>query len=74
MAEEILAPLAGKIIQMDLEVGKAVEEDDEIMVIEAMKMEIAIESDEKGVVKEILCSQGTPVKAGQALVIIELSK
>ena len=53
MAEEILAPLAGKIIQMDLEVGKAVEEDDEIMVIEAMKMETPVFAPCSGTIKEI---------------------
>ena len=35
-------------------------------------MEIAIEADEQGTVKELLCSQGSPVKAGQALLIVEL--
>ena len=42
-----------------------------LVVVEAMKMEIAIEADEAGVVREVLCAQGSPVKAGQALVILE---
>jgi biotin carboxyl carrier protein len=43
-------------------------------VIEAMKMEIPIESDEAGTVKEVLVSQGSPVAAGQAVIILELEE
>ena len=39
--------------------------------MEAMKMEIAIEADEAGTVREVLCAQGTSVHAGQALLILE---
>ena len=70
MAEEILAPLAGKIIQMDLEVGKAVEEDDEIMVIEAMKMVNQIEAECSGTVVAILVENGQPVEFDQPLFVI----
>jgi acetyl-CoA carboxylase biotin carboxyl carrier protein len=42
MAEKILAPLAGKIIDIQIGVGDSVEEDQEIVIIEAMKMETPI--------------------------------
>jgi biotin carboxyl carrier protein len=71
MAEEILAPLAGKIIQMDLEVGKAVEEDDEIMVIEAMKMETPVFAPCSGTIKEIKVKKGDDVEEDDILAIIE---
>ena len=54
MAEEILAPLAGKVIRMDLEVGKAVEEDEEILMIEAMKMETPVFAPCSGTVRELI--------------------
>ena len=42
MAHEMTAPLAGKILQVALEVGTKVEEDDDGFIIEAMKMENSI--------------------------------
>ena len=39
MAEDVLAPLAGKVLSLAVEVGAVVQEDDEVLVLEAMKME-----------------------------------
>ena len=36
---DVLAPLAGKILAILVEPGAKVEEDDELLVIEALKME-----------------------------------
>ena len=71
MAEEILAPLAGKIIQMNLEVGATVEEDEEILVIEAMKMETPVYAPIGGTVKEIKADEGDEVEEDQVLAIID---
>ena len=70
MSEEILAPLAGKIIQLNLEVGTTVEEDEEIMVIEAMKMETPVFAPVTGKVKEIRVAEGDEVAEDQVLAII----
>jgi biotin carboxyl carrier protein len=71
MSEEILAPLAGKIIQMNLEVGATVEEDEEILVIEAMKMETPVYAPIGGTVKEIRADEGDEVEEDQVLAIID---
>ncbi|MCB2169274.1 MAG: acetyl-CoA carboxylase biotin carboxyl carrier protein subunit [Deltaproteobacteria bacterium] len=71
MSEEILAPLAGKIIQMDLEVGKTVEEDEEILVIEAMKMETPVFAPCSGTIKDIKVKKGDDVEEDDLLAIIE---
>ena len=71
MTEEILAPLAGKIIQMDLEVGKTVEEDEEILVIEAMKMETPVFAPCSGMIKDIKVKQGDDVEEDDLLAIID---
>ena len=42
MSEDVFAPLAGKIVSIEMEPGTPVEEDDEILVIEAMKMETPV--------------------------------
>ncbi|MDJ0721870.1 MAG: acetyl-CoA carboxylase biotin carboxyl carrier protein subunit [Desulfobacterales bacterium] len=71
MPEEILAPLAGKIIQLNLEIGKAVEEDEEILVIEAMKMETPVFAPLSGTVKEVMVDEGDEVEEDQLLAVID---
>ncbi len=71
MSAEILAPLAGKIIQLNLEVDATVEEDEEIMVIEAMKMETPVFAPRGGKVKEILVAEGDEVAEDQVLALID---
>ena len=68
---EILAPMAGKIIEIKVNVGDSVKEDDEVAVIEAMKMEMPIMSYSDGTVKEIKVAKGDSVEADQVLMIIE---
>jgi acetyl-CoA carboxylase biotin carboxyl carrier protein len=54
-----------------VEVGDRVEVGDPLCIIEAMKLMNEIESDQAGVVKQILAENGQPVEFGQPLVIIE---
>jgi len=71
MSEEVLAPLAGKIISVGVEPGAAVEEDDEVLVIEAMKMETPVYSPCDGTIKEVKVKQGDEVEEDDLLLIIE---
>ena len=71
MTEEILAPLAGKIIQMDLEIGKAVEEDEEVLVIEAMKMETPVFAPCRGTIKAVKVQEGDDVEEDDLLAVID---
>ncbi|HEV7919074.1 MAG TPA: biotin/lipoyl-containing protein [Solirubrobacterales bacterium] len=41
------------------------------MIIESMKMEMPVEAEDDGVVKEVLCSEGQAVAEGDALVVLE---
>lgn len=61
MAEEILAPLAGKVINVMVQPGSKVEEDDEILVIEAMKMETPIYSPCDGTITDVKVKEGDTV-------------
>jgi acetyl-CoA carboxylase biotin carboxyl carrier protein len=54
-----------------VEVGDSVAVGDPLCIIEAMKLMNEIESDQAGVVKQILAENGQPVEFGQPLVIIE---
>ena len=71
MEHEIVAPLAGKVLQLNLEVGGKVEEDEEALIIEAMKMETPIYSPCSGTVKEIRTKEGDAVEEDDVLAIIE---
>ena len=68
---DVLAPLAGKIWEVLVEVGAKVEEDDELIVIEALKMEHPGYSPAAGTVKEIKVKKGDGVEEEQLLIVLE---
>jgi len=71
MTHEIVAPLDGKVFQLRIKTGDKVEEDEEILVIEAMKMETPIFVPCDGTVKEIRVKEGDLVAENDVLVIID---
>ena len=71
MAEEIRAPLAGNIWSVLVEVGAKVEEEDELIIIEAMKMENLIYSPCAGTIKEIRVKVGDKVEDDDVMIVIE---
>jgi len=71
MAEEILAPLAGTIVSVNLEVGATVEEDEEVFVVEAMKMETPVFCPCSGTVKEIKVKKGDKVEEDDVLAVVD---
>lgn len=68
---EILAPLAGKVSDVLVEVGAKIEEDDEVLIIEALKMENTVYASSGGTVKEIKVKKGDSVEDGAVLMIVE---
>ena len=66
---EVLSPAAGKIIEVNITVGQKVTEDDEIFILEAMKMENPIIG-ESGTVKEIRVNAGERVEEGDVLAVL----
>ena len=71
MAEQVLAPLAGNIWKLSVELGETVEEDDELLVIEALKMENPIYSPCDGKIAEIKVKQGEQVEEDDVLILID---
>lgn len=63
-------PIAGKIIEINIKVGQAVTEDDELFIVEAMKMENPVFGD-TGTVKELNVKVGDRVQEGDVLAVIE---
>ena len=68
---EITAPMGGKVIEVKVNVGDTVSEDDEVIIIEAMKMELPIVATGDGTVKEVKCEVGDAVEAEMVLVVLE---
>ncbi len=71
MATSVNAPMVGKILRIEKHVGDRVDEDDVVIVMEAMKMEIPVVSPASGVIKVIKISPGQAVEAGDLLAEIE---
>ena len=68
--EEILAPLAGQVLEITCAVGDAVEEDDEVVVIEALKMETPVYAPCDGTIAEIRVKEGDSVEEDDVLVVL----
>ena len=68
---EVRAPMAGKIIDVKVKSGDAVNEGDEVVILEAMKMELPVVAEASGTVKEVNCKKGDGVEAEAVLVVLE---
>ncbi len=71
MTTPVTTPMVGKIVSISVKVGDRVEENDEIAVLEAMKMEMPVVAPSSGVVKEICVSAGQEVEAETPVAIVD---
>ncbi|SDS26157.1 Biotin-requiring enzyme [Formosa sp. Hel1_31_208] len=67
----IKAPMPGLILEINIEVGQDVQEDDALLILEAMKMENVITSPRQGVIKSVSVSQGETVDKNTLLIEFE---
>ncbi len=65
------AHITGTVWKIEVAVGDEVELDQEVVILESMKMEMPVEAEDEGVVKEILCAEGQAVSEGDVLVVLE---
>jgi glutaconyl-CoA/methylmalonyl-CoA decarboxylase subunit gamma len=65
-----LAPLAGVVLEINVKIGDAVDVDDPLLVLEAMKMKTVIGAHKAGRITAIHVKPGDAVDADQALVTI----
>ena len=71
MSIEIVAPMPGTIIDVLVKEGEEVLEYQEVVILEAMKMENAIPTPEAGKVKEIKVKVDDKVSTNQVLIVLE---
>ncbi len=67
----IKAHITGTVWKIEVKVGEKVEEGTTVVILESMKMEMPVESEDEGTVKAILVNEGQAVSEGQILVELE---
>lgn len=68
---EIKAPIPGLILEISVAVGQEVQAGDNLLILEAMKMENSFQSPRAGVIKTIAVQKGDAVDKGQLLIEFE---
>ncbi|ASS75885.1 acetyl-CoA carboxylase biotin carboxyl carrier protein subunit [Tumebacillus algifaecis] len=68
---EITASMAGNVWKVLVKAGDTVEEGQDVVILESMKMEIPIAADFGGTVVEVKCEEGSFVNEGDVLVVVE---
>lgn len=68
---EVKSEITGTVWQVKAKPGDNVESGDTLVVIESMKMEIPVITEDAGVVKEMLVKEKDPVAEGQIVAILE---
>ncbi|MBL3200194.1 acetyl-CoA carboxylase biotin carboxyl carrier protein subunit [Klebsiella pneumoniae] len=71
MMTKVYASMAGNVWKIAVGVGDTVEEEQDVVILESMKMEIPIISEEAGTVMKINVQEGDFVNEGDVLLEIE---
>lgn len=71
---EILSPIGGKIVKVFVAEGDIVEKNQDLLIIESMKMEHKVKSPVKGTVMRLRYGEGIIVDTNEVLVDIERDK
>lgn len=64
----IKAPMPGLILEINVQVGQKVKENDPLLVLEAMKMENSVLSPRQGTIKSVAVKKGDAVNKNQLLI------
>ncbi len=70
--EAVVAHVGANVWQVLVKPGDVVSEGDRLVILEAMKMEIAVTADVAGTVIDVFCTQGQMVSAGQVLLAVQV--
>ncbi len=71
MATPVTVPMVGKIVSVTVKVGDKVKEDDQVALLEAMKMEMPVVAPASGTVKEVKVVAGQEVESEAVIAVIE---
>ncbi len=68
---QIVAPMPGKVVRVQVEAGTAVEKGVGVIVVEAMKMQNEMKSPRAGIVVAVNVKPGDTVNAGDVLAVLD---
>ena len=68
---DIEAHITGTVWKIEVAVGDDVGDGDTVVILESMKMEMPVESEDDDKVVEIRCEEGQSVQEGDVLVVLE---
>ncbi len=68
---EVKSDVTGTVWKIETKVGDKVSEDDDLMILESMKMEIPVEAECAGTIVKILVKEEDAVEEDQVVAVIE---
>ncbi|WP_173916390.1 acetyl-CoA carboxylase biotin carboxyl carrier protein subunit [Halobacillus sp. Marseille-Q1614] len=68
---EVKASMAGSVWKIVANQGDSVQDGEDIVILESMKMEIPIPAEKSGTIKELKVTEGDFVNEGDIIAIIE---
>ena len=66
----LISPMPGKVIEISVKAGDTVKRGQKLLVMEAMKMNHSINSDQDGIVQEIYVNEGDQLESGTSLLLV----
>ncbi len=72
--ECVRSPITASVWQVNVQKGQPVETGQRLLVLEAMKMEVAVVAPRRGIVEDLRCAPGASVTAGQNLVVLRAAE
>lgn len=70
MSHVVVAELVANVLSVDVEIGQRVAPEDQVVVLESMKMEIPVLADVAGTVTEVVVMVGDVVRDGDPMIVI----
>ena len=68
---EVKSEITGTVWKLTSKPGDRVESGDTLVIVESMKMEIPVITEDAGTVKEILVKEKEPVAEGQVVAVLD---
>ncbi len=70
-ANNVTSQIPGRVVKLSVSTGDTIKEGDPIVVLESMKMQVAIKSNKDGIVKDIKVKEGSTVSRNEVVAIID---